>query len=291
AGIEDADEQFGQLTDADLRYLRGFAFNLCGRWSYAEDIRNDALAKAYEKRKTYAGTTHDRFIAWLAGFVRNFARRHVKRKTIEHAAVERAIIIADGQRRPGRDTLVPCADMIEQHRLLQGDDRPDVAALKRIDLERAVSALHEVVPDLELRGALVRFAHGDPINQIAADLRWPRKTLETRITAALNEARNKMKLEPNEVGNKMKEPKKEPAVSTATILGDIERIANERRTIEQQAAENWVDESEVPEWRGVDETLFRRVNDLVKALWPGCHYAVQWIEPVKTGRPERDAGQ
>src|SRR5262249_44003286 len=115
AGTEDADERFGQLTDADLRYLRGVAFSdPRERRRDAEDIRNDALAKAYEKRETYSGTTHDQFIAWLAGYVVNFAKQHRKAKADEHAFLDRASIIADGPRRPGDEQLVPCADMIEQ---------------------------------------------------------------------------------------------------------------------------------------------------------------------------------
>jgi RNA polymerase sigma-70 factor (ECF subfamily) len=152
--------RFQKALIAEMSHVRAFARSLCaGRQDEADDLAQEALAKAWAARESYAPASPLR--AWLFTIVRNTYR--------------------SDRRKKWRETLL--ANMEEVGGATSGRETP--AKIELDDARRALSVLEE-----DQREALVLVAiAGFSIEEAAAICDAPPGTIKSRI------ARARMRLE------------------------------------------------------------------------------------------------
>ena len=150
------DEEFSEFFTSRFDWARRTAYALCGDWSEAEELAQNAFVRAYAKWPSIRRETAE-------GYVRTIVTR----------------LFLDSRRR-GRDRVSPVAELPE-HGVGGGFSDPDA---------RLNAALRQVPP--KQRAALVlRFVHDLSIEQTAAELGCSVgnvKSQTARGLAALREA-------------------------------------------------------------------------------------------------------
>nr|WP_310522989.1 sigma-70 family RNA polymerase sigma factor [Polymorphobacter sp.] len=99
AALARAGEDFRRDLLAAIPALRGFARGLCGNRDLADDLAQDALAKAWAARDSYMPGTH--FRAWLFRILRNnyfsLGRRAHRFAPWDEALADRVLVTAATQ--------------------------------------------------------------------------------------------------------------------------------------------------------------------------------------------------
>lgn len=150
-----ADDRFRRGLIAEMTHVRAFARSLCaGRQDEADDIAQEALAKAWASRASFTPTSPLR--AWLFTIVRNIFR--------------------DGRRKAWRETLVDNMESVGGS--ASGREAP--AKLELDEARRALSVLEE-----DQREALVLVAvAGFSIEEAAQICDTKPGTIKSRIARA-----------------------------------------------------------------------------------------------------------
>lgn len=143
---------FADYARARRPDLRRLAYALCGDWHAADDIVQNALAKAY--------------VAWP----------RIQKSGAEDAYVRRTLsrIAVDESRRPWR----------RERAGLDGHDRPAPPGLDPGDREDLVSALMQLPPMLR-RTVVLRHWIGLSVAETAADLKISEGTVKSHTSRAL----------------------------------------------------------------------------------------------------------
>ncbi len=150
-----ADDGFRRALIAEMTHVRAFARSLCaGRQDEADDIAQEALAKAWASRTSFTPSSPLR--AWLFAIVRNVFR--------------------SGRRKAWRETLVDNMESV-------GGAESGQAAPARLDLEEARRALSVLEEDQREALVLVAVA-GFSIDEAAQICDTKPGTIKSRVARA-----------------------------------------------------------------------------------------------------------
>jgi RNA polymerase sigma factor (sigma-70 family) len=164
------DEFFEHKADSYLPRALGLAFYVLGRSDEAEDVTQEAMARAWRARRSLRNP--DVFEAWMDRILVNACREH--------------------QRRRGRLREVDLASEPDLDSRFAVADRSD-AFLARDSIYRAMADL-----TVEQRAAVaLRYWRDLSLEEIAVRLDWPLGTVKSRLHHAL--AAIKVRLEQDEI--------------------------------------------------------------------------------------------
>lgn len=156
----DADRVFeGQIREI-MPYLNRLAFKLCGDRDHAEDLAQEALAKAWRARERFIPGTN--FRAWLFTILRNeFCSEY---------------------RRAWRQ--VPWDQELAEKMMVSKDEQTSVAELK--DVWRAMGKL----PEAQRAAIILVCADGATYEEAASKSHCPVGTIKSRVVRARRALRN-----------------------------------------------------------------------------------------------------
>ena len=140
--------------------VRRFLFGMCGDWEEAEDIAQEALLKAWDRRESFDGRSGVR--TWVFAIARNQWLDRLRRRAARPAT------------EPMNDaTYIPAHSAA-----------PD-AGLRRVEVVRAVRAALGELPAEQREALALRESEGLSFAQIAEILGVPLPTAKSRVRYAL----------------------------------------------------------------------------------------------------------
>ena len=166
----------GAPSEGDLRAavadagaaVRRFLFGMCGNWDQAEDLAQEALLRAWQKRGSFDGRAEIR--TWIFAIARNHWLDRLRRKR----------------------TAPQTEPMNEEMYISQSGDSP-AAAVGRGELARAVGAALTTLPAEQREALAMREAEGLTFVQIAQVLSIPVSTAKSRVRYALLKLADELK--------------------------------------------------------------------------------------------------
>lgn len=140
--------------------LRRYLFGMCGDWSAAEDIAQEALLKAWAKRAGFDGRANVN--TWIFTIARNHWRDRLRRAKV----------------RPKEETMQyePAAD--------NPNDSPSTA-LGRVELAEAIGRAVAKLSHEQREALSLRESEGLTFNEIGQMLGVPTATVKSRVRYAL----------------------------------------------------------------------------------------------------------
>ena len=140
--------------------LRRYIFGMCGNWSEAEDIAQEALLKAWAKRDSFDGRANPK--TWIFTIARNHWRDRLRRAKV----------------RPKEETMQyePAAD---------NPNESPATALGREELAEAIGRAVAKLPDEQREALSLRESEGLTFNEIGQMLGVPTATVKSRVRYAL----------------------------------------------------------------------------------------------------------
>ena len=145
--------------DESAASVRRYLFGMCGDWHEAEDVAQEALLKAWDKRASFDGRADAK--TWIFTIARNHWLDRIRRK----------------RRRPREETLN------EQYQATISAS-PALSA-HRSELAVAVAGAIESLPDEQREALSLRESEGLTFTRIAEVLEIPIATAKSRVRYAL----------------------------------------------------------------------------------------------------------
>ena len=140
--------------------IRRYLYGVCGNWHEAEDLTQDALLKAWNKRSSFDGRC--KVQTWIFTIARNHWRDRLRRRRVrpQETAMDQAPIAADPQ--PGPPALA-----------------------QRGELAQAVEIALADLPEAQREALALRESQGLTFEQIGQLLGVPAATIKSRVRYAL----------------------------------------------------------------------------------------------------------
>ena len=139
--------------------VRRYLFGMCGDWHAAEDLAQDAMLRAWQKRDSFDGRSGMR--TWLFAIARNAWLGQLRR----------------------RKTAVVIGPMISDEIAI--DATPPHAAMARAELAAAVGKAMAKLPPEQREALAMRESEGLTFDQIAQVIGAPAATVKSRVRYAL----------------------------------------------------------------------------------------------------------
>lgn len=152
---------YAVLVEKYQRRLLGLLFHVCGNRELAEDMVQEAFARAYQKLNLFSGESQ--FYTWLARIAMNLLSSDRRRKRIENQV-----------RREGMDMAIDSV----------GSGTPPDAALEQSETQLCVQQAIQMLDDERRAVLLLRDFDGMDYEAIAATLEIPLGTVRSRLHRA-----------------------------------------------------------------------------------------------------------
>ena len=148
--------------------LRRYIFGMCGNWSEAEDIAQEALLKAWAKRDSFDGRANPK--TWIFTIARNHWRDRLRRAKVR-----------------------PRVLAIEYEPASANPNSSPPAAAGRAELAEAIAKAVARLPDEQREALSLRESEGLTFNEIGQMLGVPAATVKSRVRYALLKLADELK--------------------------------------------------------------------------------------------------
>ncbi|GAB5406467.1 MAG: RNA polymerase sigma factor RpoE [Aureliella sp.] len=168
---------FSKLVEKYQRRLLGLMIHACGDRQLAEDMTQEAFARAYQKLSTYSGEAQ--FYTWLARVAMNLLASSTRRKRLEN--------------QNKRESMDVVADSL-------GDEVPPSESLELSETQRAVRDAIEQLDPQRREVLLLRDFDSMDYDAIATTLDIPIGTVRSRLHRARCELKEILQPRLSELG-------------------------------------------------------------------------------------------